>query len=91
MTVVSEHAVVVGVSRTVTVLIRDRGDVGGTIEISSSLVTPKDPKDKGCSGSEMVEIKSYTSCSSISSLASSSESDETDEVSGDEKGSARLG
>ena len=91
MTVVSEHAEVVGVRRTVTVLMRERGEVGGMIEISSSFTTPNDPKDRGCSGSEMVEIRSYTSCSSISSrISSESESDE-DDASGEEKGSARLG
>ena len=92
MTVVSEHADVVGVRSTVTVLIRERGVVGGAIEMSSNFTTPRDPSESGCSGSEMVEIKSYTSCSSISSLGSSpSDSEETDDASGDENGSARSG
>lgn len=78
MTVVSEQAEVVGVRSTVTVLIRERGDVGCATKMSSSLITPSEPSESGCSGSDMVEIRSYISCSSISSRTSSSESDEID-------------
>lgn len=90
MTVVSEHAEVVGVSRTVTVLMRERGEVGARIEMSSNFTTPNEPSDRGCSGSEIDEMRSKTSCSSVSSRVSSSES-EDDDASGEESGSARLG
>ena len=58
MTVVSEQAEVVGVKSTVTVLMRERGDVGAVMEISGKLMTPNDPSERGCSGSVIVEIRS---------------------------------
>ena len=58
MTVVREQAEVVGVIKTRTVLMRDRGEVGGMISMSSSVTTPSEPSERGCSGSEMVEIRS---------------------------------
>ncbi|KAI7360068.1 hypothetical protein KC320_g38 [Hortaea werneckii] len=91
ITVVREQAVVVGVIKTLTVLMRERGEVGGKIAISSNFTTPREPRDSGCSGSEMVEMRSYTSCSSISSRSSSSETSESDEASGEDNGSARPG
>lgn len=91
MTVVSEHAEVVGVKRTVTVLMRERGDVGGVMKMSSRVITPRDPSERGCSGSEMVEIRSYTSCSSISSRVSSSDWDEAGDVASGGKNSTAFG
>lgn len=88
MTVVKEQADVVGVINTLTVLMRDRGEDGGMILMSSIVTTPSEPSDSGCSGSEIVEMRSYTSCSSISSRSSSDDAES--DASGEDRGSARL-
>lgn len=58
ITVANEQCVMVGVISTITVLIGDLGDRGGSICMSGRLTTAREPKDSGCSGSEIVEIRS---------------------------------
>lgn len=58
MTVAREQCVTVGVISTTTVLMEERGEVGGWMWISGRFTTAREPRDSGCSGSEMDDIKS---------------------------------
>ena len=58
MTVAREQWVMVGVISTTTVLMGERGEVGGLMWMSGRLTTAREPSDSGCSGSEMVDMRS---------------------------------
>jgi hypothetical protein len=62
ITVASEQWVMVGVISTRTVLIDERGEVGGCMWISGRLTTAREPRESGCSGSEMDEMRSSMHC-----------------------------
>ena len=58
MTVVNEHADVVGVTSTVTELMRELALLGGVMKMSARFTTPRLPRLSGCSGSVMGAIRS---------------------------------
>lgn len=58
MTVARLQWVMVGVTSTSTVEMRELGRGGGVMWMSAKLTTAREPRERGCSGSEIVEMRS---------------------------------